>query len=757
MPSPRHLVTYWLALAGMSLLLMGSLTYQRIDRQMEDAAIVAQTEGNLAELNRLLLMTVEAESNQRGFLISGDERYLPAFEENASQVEGLLRSLQTRFAEKPEQQRNLAEFARQYQRQVEDLRRGIAARRAKGFAAAQAIAVAGEGRAATDEVHLAVTRMRNREGELLDARTDSTSQSMVIGQVMVIASSAIALFSIVFAGYQMSSEWRRRRHAEMELQDTLASVEHQVAERTDALSSAMAELKLSEQQFRLITDLSPVHLFRAGAEGQAKYFSPGFGAMTGMPLEDALGLGWIEAVHPDDRERLMHGWQEALRSQTVFQAEFRFRTVAGEFRWYRSRMVPDRDEQGAVTGWVGAAVDLHELHLALDERAAALSKAEDARRVAEEASQLKDEFLATASHELRTPLNAIVGWVHVLRTGALESDEQRKHALEAVDRNAKIQTRLIEDLLDVSRMIQGRMSLTVAPMDLRQVVHAAVDTIKPGASAKEMVLEVDTPPAPISVIGDDQRLQQVVWNLLSNAVKYTPRGGRIKVSASVDDRRGVVRVNDSGEGIDPAFLPYVFEPFRQGSSATMRKGLGLGLAIVRRLVDLHGGRITVESSGTGNGSEFIVSLPLAHTAALAAPPGRTERMFDQLHVLVAEDDADSAAAVTAILQLHGCETRTASTASECLNISGRWTTDVLVCDLGLPDDDGYSLLRRLRNLPGGGSIPAIALTAYARPEDRDRALAAGFRAHLSKPFDPESLLRELSSAVKGRSNAAHPT
>jgi len=210
-------------------------------------------------------------------------------------------------------------------------------------------------------------------------------------------------------------------------------------------------------------------------------------------------------------------------------------------------------------------------------------------------------------------------------------------------------------------------------------------------------------------------------------------------------------VKDSGEGIDPAFLPHVFEPFRQGSSSTMRSGMGLGLAIVRRLVDLHGGRITAESAGGGTGSKFTVTLPMAHGAAASASRvAKPDPDFQSLHVLVAEDDVDSAAAVTAILRLHGCETQTTSTTSECLRITDEWPTDVLICDVGLPDDDGYGLLQRLRRLPEGEKIPAIALTAYARPEDRARALAAGFLAHLSKPLDPESLLREISNAVKGR-------
>ncbi|HJU42511.1 MAG TPA: ATP-binding protein [Vicinamibacterales bacterium] len=564
-------------------------------------------------------------------------------------------------------------------------------------------------------------------------------------------SVVIVLAILLVTAFLFSLELRRRRVAEARLHEALASVEQQVADRTQALSKAMAELKISEQQFRLITDLSPVHLFRAGPDGDATFLSPGFLSMTGLRREEAMGFGWIGAVHREDRERLMEGWQEALRSQVIFQAEFRFRVATGEYRWYRARVVPDRDEHGAVVGWVGAAVDLHELHLALDERAAAFEKAEAARQVAEEASHLKDEFLATASHELRTPLNAIVGWVHVLQTGALGDDEQRRQAVSAIERNARIQTRLIEDLLDVSRMIQGRVSLTVAPLDLRSVIDSAVETIKHAAAAKDITVDVDVPPETVPVIGDDHRLQQVTWNLLANSVKYTPRGGHVKIALSRTRNRAVISVVDSGEGIDPAFLPHVFEPFRQGHSRTMRSGLGLGLAIVRRLVDLHGGRITAESEGDGKGASFAVSLPIAHgVAAAAAGRLRPEPTFQNLHVLVAEDDADSAAAVTAILKLHGCETKTAPTAAECLRITGEWPTDVLICDVGLPDDDGYGLLRRLRSLPEGERIPAIALTAYARPEDRAKALAAGFRAHLSKPLDPENLLREVSEAAKSR-------
>ena len=511
--------------------------------------------------------------------------------------------------------------------------------------------------------------------------------------------------------------------------------------------AAEQQLRENEARFRLIVhSVRDYAIFMLDPNGRVATWNEGAERIKGYTADEIIGQHF-SVFYP----------QDAIVTQFP-QYELKVATATGRFEdegwrvrkdgslfWASVIITALRDETGKLVGFAKVTRDLTERRRA-QERALA-----DARRVAdmEASNRAKSEFLATLSHELRTPLNAIVGWVHVLQTSALASDDQRRQALSAIDRNARIQTRLIEDLLDVSRMIQGRVSLTVAPQDLRDVIDAAVETTRPAAAAKEIVIACDHWNEPVPVIADEHRLQQVIWNLLANSVKYTPRGGRIDVSLKAEAGRAIVRVSDSGEGIDPAFLPHVFEPFRQGTTTATRSGLGLGLAIVRRLVDLHGGRISVESAGVGQGATFIVSLPMAlsvaETGAIDVPP---EPRFGRLRVLVAEDDADSAAAVTAILQLHGCETQTASTASECLRLAREWQADVLICDVGLPDDDGYGLLRRLRSLPEGEHLPAIALTAYSRPEDRARALAAGFRAHLSKPLDPEQLLRELTSAVE---------
>ncbi|MES1254487.1 MAG: hybrid sensor histidine kinase/response regulator, partial [Acidobacteriota bacterium] len=352
---------------------------------------------------------------------------------------------------------------------------------------------------------------------------------------------------------------------------------------------------------------------------------------------------------------------------------------------------------------------------------------------------------------LRTPLNAIVGWAHVLTLpDVTESD--RMHAVHAIQRNAKAQTRLIEDLLDVSSMIRGRLNITISSVDLRAVAEQAAETIAPAARARDVRLTLDLADAPLVIAGDESRLQQVVWNLLSNAVKFSPKGGEVRIRADRMGSRGRVRVDDGGEGIDPAFLPHVFEPFRQGPSAAMRSGLGLGLAIVRRLVELHGGTITAESSGRGTGASFAVTFPLHQGVALARVPSGVARPsgLSGVKVLLAEDDDDSAAALSAVLKLRGCQVRTARTAGQCLHVLAGWHPDIFLCDVGLPDDDGYSLLRRARAVPGAEGLPAIALTAFAGGEDRVRALAAGFNAYVAKPFDPDVVVGEMASALGPR-------
>ena len=385
-----------------------------------------------------------------------------------------------------------------------------------------------------------------------------------------------------------------------------------------------------------------------------------------------------------------------------------------------------------------------------------------------EANRLKDEFLATLSHELRTPLNAILGWTQLLRAGPAGADDVC-HGLEVIERNVKAQTRLIEDLLDVSRITSGKMRLSVRPMDLRPIIQSAIESVRPAAEVKQVRLEWNVPEDIGQMSGDPDRLQQVIWNLLTNAIKFTPSGGSVRVEVGRKAGQVRVRVSDTGKGINPAFLPHVFDRFRQADSSTTRShgGLGLGLTIVRHLVEMHGGSVRAESLGEGQGATFTVELPAeAHVPAAAAPsrgengdPGRRaapENLPDieGLSILAVDDEADARELISTILRRTGARVVTAASAREALEELDRSTPDVLVSDIGMPEADGYSLIRQVRQRPAdrGGNVPAIALTAYVREEDRNRMIHAGFTAHVPKPLEPPELIRTIGH-LSGRTLA----
>jgi signal transduction histidine kinase/CheY-like chemotaxis protein len=385
--------------------------------------------------------------------------------------------------------------------------------------------------------------------------------------------------------------------------------------------------------------------------------------------------------------------------------------------------------------------------------------AEDARRVAEGANRLKDEFLSTVSHELRTPLTAIKGWALMLRAGRLDA-AQADLALETIVRSARSQNQLIDDLLDVSRIITGKMRLNVAPLNLGSVIEAAVETVRPAAEAKGIHLSALLDPVAETVSGDAERLQQVVWNLLSNAVKFTPNGGRVEVRLERANSHIEIVVADNGQGIKPEFLPYVFEHFRQEDSGTDRQrgGLGLGLAIVRHIVELHGGTVHVASEGLGKGATITVALPIASVRAVSPDELRDKAAGGRLapenppslagvRVLLVDNDADARELITMMLAEGGAEVRTAASATEALAACDEWRPDVLISNIGMPGEDGYTLMKKLRARESerGGHIPAIALTAYGRQEDRLRALSVGYESHVPKPVEPAELLVVVAS------------
>ena len=391
-----------------------------------------------------------------------------------------------------------------------------------------------------------------------------------------------------------------------------------------------------------------------------------------------------------------------------------------------------------------------------------LDRIEERTRELVQANRLKDEFLATLSHELRTPLNAVLGWTRILRSTSVSPDTQAR-ALESIERNARQQTALIEDLLEVSRIVSGKMRLDVRPCDLAAIVDAAVDVVQPAAAAKDIRLTIDLQrPAP--TIGDPDRLQQIVWNVLSNAVKFTAQGGRVEVRLTRDTGYQIV-VSDSGIGIQADFLPHIFQRFRQGDASATREygGLGLGLAIVRQLVELHGGTVGVQSDGPGKGATFTIHLPSElPVAAPAESAGETTRAvaarqtdsesLDGTKVLVVDDDADARDVLQTMFEARGMQVRAVPSAEAAIKALDAQLPDIIISDIGMPVEDGFSLMRRIRRRPvsAGGGVPAIALTAYAAERDRGEAMSAGYQEHVAKPFDPADLIARVAQLRRSR-------
>ena len=436
--------------------------------------------------------------------------------------------------------------------------------------------------------------------------------------------------------------------------------------------------------------------------------------------------------------------------------------------WYNSVLY---DESGKLQSVLSLVLDITERKQAEEERDRLLVREQEARKEAEQANRSKDEFLATVSHELRTPLTSILGWARLLASGEVDTNKHAQ-AFETIARNAKSQAQLIDDLLDVSRIISGKLRLDLRPLELAPVIEAAVDSVRPAAKAKEIRMQLMLDPHTGQVSADPDRLQQLIWNLLSNAIKFTPRAGQVQVRLESANSCAEITVSDTGQGIRPEFLPHVFDRFRQadGSSTRTHGGLGLGLAIVRRLVELHGGTVQVESGGEGQGAVFKLKLPLLSVpdpqrlltgdAAEGSFPADYSELFerpptlDGLRVLIVDDEADAREFVTMILERRAADVTAVASAKEAVEMLERWKPDVLIADIGMPDEDGYALIGKVRSLPAdeGGQTPAMALTAYARTEDRRRILMSGYQMHLAKPVEPIELMVAVASLAGRRRN-----
>jgi PAS domain S-box-containing protein len=523
-------------------------------------------------------------------------------------------------------------------------------------------------------------------------------------------------------------------------------------------------LRISRERLDLIFQSSELGLWYCDLPFDKLVWNDKCKEHFGLPPEAEVTIDlFYDRIHPDDRERTRQAIANSIAGRIGYDIDYRTVAPDGQVRWIRAIGRAFYDEVGNPFRFDGITVDATERKRQEEERDRLLQREQAARAQAEAANRIKDEFLAVLSHELRTPLNPILGWSKLLRKARSTSPEgvSRKlddktidRALETIERNAQLQTQLIEDLLDVSRILQGKLSLSVCPVDLSSTIEAALETVRLAAEAKSIEIQSVIHSNIGQVLGDAGRLQQVVWNLLSNAVKFTPSGGQVEIRLEFLSTQAQIQVSDTGKGINPDFLPYVFDYFRQADSTTTRTfgGLGLGLAIVRHLVELHGGTVQAESPGEGQGATFTIRLPLMVNQTKASKNNaQSDADLDLggVLILIVDDDADSLEFHTFLLEQWGATTICAPSAKEALQALAQSKPDLLLSDIGMPEMDGYRLMRTVRGMTPeqGGQIPAIALTAYAGEIDQQQAFLSGFQMHLPKPVEPNELIQAIASLL----------
>jgi PAS domain S-box-containing protein len=513
----------------------------------------------------------------------------------------------------------------------------------------------------------------------------------------------------------------------------------------------ITEQKEAEERLAFVADHAPVLIAQIDERHGYVFANRPYAGHYGRRPEDIVGRHVRDIVG----QRVYGELEPRLQACLAERREVTWES-AEESRHFQFRAAVARDERGRPRSVLLVATDITKRKLAEDEL-------EQAKREAEAANRAKDEFLALLSHELRTPMNAVYGWARMLQSGQLGSATVPR-AVEVIVRNAHAQLQLIDDLLDVSRIVTGKMRLELRSVELTKVAEAALDAVRPAAEAKAIRLRAVFDPRVPALHADPDRLQQVVWNLLMNGVKFTPSGGRVEVLVQRVDEQVEITVRDSGQGIPSAALPFIFDRFRQADSSSTRAttGLGIGLALVRHLVELHGGTVDAHSDGEGKGATFHVRLPITAPPAVAASsrghvaalprPSAYGPSLEGLRILVVDDDRDGGELVSHILRSAGAETLCCTSAPDALAAMAPWRPDILISDIEMPGEDGFSLIRKTRALgdDNGGAVPAIALTAYGRPEDRVRALSAGYSMHVPKPVEPAELVAIVAN-LAGRS------
>lgn len=743
----------WPLLAGIVLLgTLGAVAATQYSEFTRATADIDHADAVTRAVDQLVSVLVDAETGYRGYLLTGN----PVFLEPYRGVDGRARdgvvALTSLLADETSRRDDLSRLSALVDERLGEMASNIAlndqGRREEALASIRTA----NGKRLMDNIRLIGGTLKSEQRTRTANRSlQAASAARAARGFGIAAAVMVALLSIV--GWAISRTMEARR-----LELVSATIARLEAER-DATMSA-ADLAQSESFNRSLLDSSTDCIAVLTATGDVAFLNQSGLRLLHLPDDGAWQRMPFPALWPD------HGAPAAAAMQTAMSGgEGRFdashEDAEGLRRWWDVIVTPAKDATGRVTRLIATARDVTRQRLADVERQVLLASERAARSEAERAARIKDDFVSTLSHELRTPLNAILGWVGVLRQD--RKPETLNKALEVIDRNSRRQSQMIDDLLDMGRILSGKMRLEVQRVELASVIEEAILSAQPSADAKGVRLLKTLGSAAI-VRGDPGRLQQVVWNLLSNAIKFTPRGGQVQVTLHKVNSHVHIQVSDTGSGIAPDLVSEVFERFRQADASTTRRhgGLGLGLSIVKSLVELHGGSVDAASDGENSGATFTVRLPLAlassqsgHRVGVPVDPLPLPISLAGLHVLVLDDEEDARDVVTRLLEDAGAKVIAAGSAddAERLLVEGL-VPDVVVSDVGMPDRDGYDFIQAVRNMPPPlRTVPAAALTALARLEDRKRALLSGFQTHLAKPVDPAELVATVAS-LAGRTGRA---
>ena len=757
-PSQAWRWPFLLAIAA--LLLTGGLAVLQYSRFADASALVEHTYEVLESIDLALTRLVDAETGHRGYLLTKHRDFLQPYEGAAAETHALLGRLTNLVADSPAQQERARRLSALVDDRLQEMARVLELSETGDAAAVTARLSAGLGKRVMDDVRTVAGEMRAAEDTLLTQRAAQARMARRSALAFAVGSLLVAL-ALAFVAVSVERNFERRHLILTKETQARAAAERQ------ALAAALT-LQQIETFNKNILDHSGDCIQVLEPDGRVVLVNrPGLALLEVDDPNGLVGDSWTTTWLDDA------GLARQAIDDAIAKGEGRFHafrpTVKGTPKWWDVIVTPIRDAEevdgapATVQKLVTVSRDITEQKHAEQERAQLLASERAARSEAERAARLKDDFVSTLSHELRTPLNAILGWIGVLKQQ--QSPDTLAKAIDVIDRNSRRQSQMVDDLLDVSRIMSGKLRLDVQRVDVASVIEEAVASAQPAADAKGVRLVKVLGSAAI-IQGDPGRLQQIVWNLVSNAIKFTPRGGLVQVTLRKVDSHVQVQVSDSGQGITGDVLPHVFQRFRQGDASATRHhgGLGLGLAIVKNLVEMHGGSVEAASAGEGLGSVFSVRLPLAHVGArpeqlaetLDLVPETLNSLLDGLEVLVLDDEPDARDVVQRLLEDAGARARIASSAGEAIQLLEQgFVPDIILSDIGMPDQDGYDFMQQVRRMEGEvAEVPAAALTALARLEDRKRALMSGYQTHLAKPVDPAELVAMVASLTgrTGRSN-----